>query len=245
VSQIVAIAQRKGGVGKTTVAVNVAGALLSAGRAVHLIDADPQGSAVAWARSGRLAVPVRPATVAGMGLRAWIHAVWAVTSDVVIIDTPPNCEPTLGSAGGIADVILVPCGPSGLDRHALRATLQVVELGRSFRTRPGPEVVIVPVRVDRRSQEGRSIEEDLRSFGVALGPAVGARAAYVRAFTAGECVSTNAPSSEADQEMQALADHVVRRLAGVEPRSRERDPRSGSIDVRYAETPTHLAPIGR
>jgi len=70
VSQIVAIAQRKGGVGKTTVAVNVAGALLSGGRSVDLIDADPQRSATAWARSGRLAVPVRPATVAGMGLRA-------------------------------------------------------------------------------------------------------------------------------------------------------------------------------
>ena len=248
-SQIVAIAQRKGGVGKTTIAVNVAGALLSAGRSVDLIDADPQGSATAWARSGRLAVPVHPATVAGMGLSAWIHSVWAVTSDVVVIDTPPNCEPTLGSAGGIADVVLVPCGPSGLDRHALDATLQVLELGRSFRTRPGPEVVVVPVRVDRRSHEGRSIEEHLRSFGAALGPAVGARAAYVRAFTAGECVSTNAPGSEADHEMQALAGHVVQRLAGVwaqpEPHLRERDPRSGSIDVRYAETPTHLATIGR
>ena len=62
---VVGVANRKGGVGKTTIAVNLAATFAVAGRHVVLLDADPQGSATEWAqqRRWRDRFPVTPAKI--------------------------------------------------------------------------------------------------------------------------------------------------------------------------------------
>jgi chromosome partitioning protein len=57
-SDIIAVAQRKGGVGKTTLSVSLAAELCRRGRDVALVDGDPQASACHWAQLGNLEFPV-------------------------------------------------------------------------------------------------------------------------------------------------------------------------------------------
>ena len=49
---VIAVIQQKGGVGKTTITANVAGELVKKGRAVKILDLDPQQSLVIWAQLG-------------------------------------------------------------------------------------------------------------------------------------------------------------------------------------------------
>ena len=60
---IIGVLSQKGGVGKTTVALNLAAAIATSGSRVLVVDADPQGSALAWS-SAREAEPLFP--VVGM-----------------------------------------------------------------------------------------------------------------------------------------------------------------------------------
>ena len=82
---VVAFANLKGGVGKSTLAINVAGALAPSS---VLVDADPQGTSTAWAEPGVLpfqvvAVPLKT------DVKGWIARVLALDADFVVIDLPP------------------------------------------------------------------------------------------------------------------------------------------------------------
>lgn len=130
----IALANLKGGVGKTTSAVLLAEAGSESLGSALLVDADPQGSAMAWADS---------AADDGPGLRA--NTVALPTSDlgrrldgiasgypVVVIDTPPGGLAIVEASARAADVVVVPCQPTLMDLDRLRTTVSVViDAGRA------------------------------------------------------------------------------------------------------------------
>lgn len=130
----IAVANLKGGVGKTTTAVMLAEVAAEGLGSALLVDADPQGSAMAWADA---------AADEGVGLRA--NTVALPTADLarrldgiagsygaVVVDTPPGGLAIVEAAARVADVVIVPCQPTLLDLDRLRVTLDVVtDAGRA------------------------------------------------------------------------------------------------------------------
>ncbi|MGP0090444.1 MAG: AAA family ATPase, partial [Xanthobacteraceae bacterium] len=149
--QIITLAQRKGGVGKTTLAVAVAAELTRRGKDGALIDSDPQRSACQWAELGNLAFPVYEIILGEEPVADWVAQVRRVEADYLVIDTAPN-DRALGASIAVADLILIPCTPSGLDIEATVRTLEIIDNVRA-RRKEKIRVILVPNRVDQRTLE--------------------------------------------------------------------------------------------
>jgi chromosome partitioning protein len=113
---ILAVGNVKGGVGKSTLAVNIAAALTIQGRDVLLIDGDEQASAATFAQI-RAEQPVRQfATVQlqGAAIRQQMRSL-AEKYDEIVIDVGGRDTGSLRAALTVADTILIPFQPRSVD----------------------------------------------------------------------------------------------------------------------------------
>lgn len=214
----IAIIARKGGVGKSTIAGNLAVALEQMGRSVIALDCDPQGSLAAWAEMrdpdaetpalGRIVRrleandPVRFRTVFEKTLS---------TVDRAVIDTPPSLDKPALAAALVADLVIVPCGPSPFDLMATRDVLEVIGEAQTQRRDKGPKVALLPSKVTR-SGLGDDLPAGLRALGHAVLPAIRQRTAFARSALDGRTVLEAEPSSDAADEVRMLARAVERML---------------------------------
>lgn len=133
---IVTVGNTKGGVGKTTIAVNLAIARAMAGRDVWLIDGDRQGTAQT-AISIRAEAGLTPGIACasypdGPTLRAQVQQ-QASKFDDIIIDAGGRDSTALRAALVLTDVLLIPFQPRSYDVWALDDIAALVEEARSVR----------------------------------------------------------------------------------------------------------------
>ena len=202
----ITVTQRKGGVGKTTIAVCMAAELARRGHDVALVDSDPQRSASQWAEPGNLEFPVYEMALEDTSVSTWAREVRNIQAGLVVIDTAPSVR-EMGASIALANLILVPCTASGLDLGATAQTLAIINAARKHRG-DRIKVILVPNRLDCRTLEGRQLVEALSEFGEVVAPPIASRSAFARSFTNGQSVASFVPGGAADQEIQTLADAV-------------------------------------
>ena len=207
-SHIIALVQRKGGVGKTTLAVSVAAELHRRGKSVALIDSDPQLSASQWAALGNLQFPIYELIPSEQMTVDWARDVRGVAAkhDYIIVDTAPSMR-AVSTAIAIANVAMVPCTPSGLDLESTVKTLEIINQIRKLRD-GYPKVILIPNRVDARTCEGNQLVDELVSFGEVVSSTIGYRIGFVRAFSNGHSIREMAKGQEGHREIQDLCDRL-------------------------------------
>jgi len=122
---VIAVGNEKGGVGKTTIAANLAAMAAVSGRDTLLIDADPQQqSAARWAARRAEAHPSAPhvacVSVTGKGIQRQLEGL-APRYEVVVVDTGAEDSPELRAAALIADRLVIPLQADNLDLWAMPA----------------------------------------------------------------------------------------------------------------------------
>ena len=132
---VIVVANPKGGVGKSTLATQIAGYLASQGKAVTLGDLDRQQSSRQW-------LDLRPPQLPRI-------APWEISRDAIarpargatdaVIDTPAGLHGNrLDTAMKVADMIIVPLQPSLFDMQATHAfARELREHKRASRVRIG------------------------------------------------------------------------------------------------------------
>ena len=133
---IITVGNTKGGVGKTTLAVNIAIARALSGRDVWLIDGDRQGTAQTAisvrAQAGHLPGIACASYPDGPILRSQVQQQSAKFDDVVI-DAGGRDSTALRAALVLSDVLLVPFQPRSYDVWALNDMAALVDEARSVR----------------------------------------------------------------------------------------------------------------
>lgn len=212
---IIALLNQKGGVGKTTLALNLAGAWAGRGKKVTLIDADPQGSALDWSQArSREGLP-RLFGVLGLA-RDTLHREMpelARDADMVVIDGPPRVAGLMRSALLASDLVLIPVQPSPLDGWASAEMLALVSEARIYR----PDLIarFVLNRCAARTVLARETAETLADHDPpVLAATIGQRVAYAAAAQSGRLVSELDDDTPAAREVAALADEIDRLRIG-------------------------------
>jgi chromosome partitioning protein len=202
----IALIAQKGGVGKTTVAVNLAVAAQAVGIRTVLFDLDPQESAVVWADRRKAELP-HVEFLTERRLPDALSAAETQGFELAIIDTPPAAGPQAYTAAQAVDLVLVPCRPSLIDLDAIRRTAQLVKSA-------GISAFVVfnaaPAGATTLLDDARAIVE---GAGLAVAsPVLRERSAFRAAWPLGKGVIESEPRGKATSEVSELQKWVFEQL---------------------------------
>ena len=218
----IALVGQKGGGGKSTVAVSVAAEALARGLRVLLVDADPQGTARTW---GAVALEAGHPAPEIVSIGADLHKPGQLPAlapgfDLVVVDCPPRHPEAQRAALMVADLAILPSGPSSPDVWALAESVELVKAVQGVR--PKLKAVALVTQKVANTAIGAAVRDAFAGVAMPLLKAeLGFRVAYQEAPAAGLGVCQYAPDSEAAREVRALTGEVLS-LAGYRRRRSQR-----------------------
>jgi chromosome partitioning protein len=210
-AMIVALLNQKGGLGKTTLALHVTGALAAQGKRVVVIDADPQGSALDWSEQRAKEGLPRLFGIIGLARDTLYVEAPEIARDFnhVLIDGSSRIAALMRSAMLAADLALVPAQTVAVRRLGVRRDVAAASGGAHLRPRLAARFVLnrcgARTVIARESADALANQEP-----PVLAARVGQRVGFADAARTGRLVSEVPRSEPAAREIAALATEIER-----------------------------------
>ena len=212
--QIIAVANQKGGVGKTTLAVSISACLTMRSKKVLLVDADQQGSSVDWYDlkdpdycdfdvmefpNGEIDKEFRKTAYNGY--------------DYIIIDTRPTVSSFMAKVLIVADLVCVPMKVQPKDLWATEPMLSLIDMTQESQTESKRTTYKVILNCDKpRTNTSKKIKNTLKEKKIlTFNSIIGDRTAFGDADVAGRTV-VHGEDSKAMQEIEELTTEILLEL---------------------------------
>ena len=209
---VITLASRKGGAGKSTLTAQLAAQAHALGKRVTVIDADPQGSLSLWhsRRSDGLPKLVTPER----GLDRSLAFAIIEGTYYVFIDTAPTMWVVVQEAIRVATMVLIPARPGFFDLAAVAETV------KAARERDKPYAVVInaaPVKRDEKESalvaQSRSYFDE-RQIPVWAGQ-ISQRAGFQSTLAAGASAAEIGPATAAGLEIAKLWNAIERSIEAI------------------------------
>jgi chromosome partitioning protein len=207
-SYIVSLLNQKGGVGKTTLAINLAACFSLAGESVLYIDADPQGTALDWSAM-RQQKPLF--NVVGLPKNTLHRDLPSLSEPYhwTFIDGPPLVFDVAKSAIMASHLVIIPVQPSGPDIWSAKKIVELVSEATAFK--PDLRAVLAVNRKTVGTAIAKHFREDLATAfpGVPIFSAeISQRVIFAESNSTGTTVLEMEPKGQAAKEITALAQEI-------------------------------------
>lgn len=217
---IITIGGTKGGSGKTTTAVNLAVCAAHMGNQVLLVDADPQGSSMAWRQLReevkKKSLPsIACTSCAASSIQKDLKGM-AKSFDLTIVDVGGRDSGVLRAAMIVSDIFITPASPAVYDLWAVEDTLAIIKEARSYGFKVPAFLLFNQVLPQKTilEREAKASVEDFKKDMKLLSSVLFARQDYKNSAAEGlGCVEFSA-KSKAAEECKALYDEVMNLLKG-------------------------------
>lgn len=199
----IAVVMEKGGVGKTTVALNLAVAAVQNGRTAAVIDIDQQATASKWTDRRTDEKPWVVPTLTAR-LPAAIKQAEAQGVDFLVVDTPPHSGSDSVEAARRVDVVLIPVEPHLFSLETLPKLADLLRLAGD------PPALFVINKAATQGTEGANAAEYIKAQGFTVCPVIlHLRAAHRHATNVGKVAAEYEPGSKAAQEAIQLYMYTI------------------------------------
>jgi len=206
-SKVIAIAQQKGGTGKTTLAVHLALAFIKYHNLkVAVIDTDPQGSLGKWfmiRTEKKLSNDNLTFKTASLWGAQYESKTLKNDHDIVIIDTPPKIESDARPSIEAADLVLIPMSASHVDFWATGAIVDIAK-------KANKKILIQINRSNQRSKLITKTNDFIKSLNLSSTKTIiGNRQIYASSMGEGKTAVEKQKKGNAIEEIKNLSEQIL------------------------------------